>query len=164
MLTSSSFYLIISFLGFLGLLYRYAYSPFIKFLDDHRKKIKKNLDEAWHRHEALKADLESEMEQAASLDQQVMQILEKARHQSELLRQNIQAEVFSETVEQENKAQLIIDKMQHDFIYQLRDEISDRITLHLQNWIKENGQEEVHAHFREYSLQLLKALAEKETV
>ncbi len=62
--------------------------------------------------------------------------MKNAQDQCALLRQNIQTEIFEESIEQDHKVQEAIEKMQRDFVYYLRDGIADRIIQETKDWLK----------------------------
>jgi F0F1-type ATP synthase membrane subunit b/b' len=158
LLESSSFYLTLSFLGFVVLIYHYAYQPFINFLDAYIAKINQTLKQAEEQKEAVRSIFQEESLKLQKVDQEVANILTAAEQQCEILRHNIKAEILAETTEQEHRLKTIVERMNHDFIYQLNDQISDKIINSVKEWIDNHSTDEIQELSQKRSISLLDTL------
>ena len=100
MLASPTFYLTISFIAFLGVLYRYAWRPLIGFLDAHIAKVKDGIQQADNQKIQALQDLKQETKFYEQIDEHIQTILDQAQQQCDLLRHNIKAEIEAEALEQ----------------------------------------------------------------
>ncbi len=158
LLESSSFYLTLSFLGFLVLIYRYAHQPFINFLDTYIAKVKQTLAQAEEKKESVSEALQQESMNLQKLDQEIANILKAAEQQCENLRHNIKAEILAETEAQEHRLKIMIEKMNHNFTCQLNDQISEKLINSLKEWAANQSSEEIHELSQKRSISLLETL------
>lgn len=155
MLASPAFYLTVSFIAFLGLLYRYAWRPLIRVLEAHIADVKNTLQQAdAEKKKALHA-LEEEQKCYERLDEHIQTILDDAHRQCDLLRHNIKIEIEAESLEQLERLKVKTEKMKQDFLYQLRDHLSDQIIEKIYQWTQTHLQPELQASSQKKAIELL---------
>ena len=158
MLASPTFYLTISFIAFLGVLYRYAWRPLTGFLDAHIAKVKDSIQQADNQKIQALQDLKQETKFYEHLDEHIQTILDQAQQQCDLLRHNIKAESEAEALEQAARLKLMSEKMKQDFLYQLSDQVADQIIDKIHQWTETHLQPETQASSQKKAIELLQQL------
>ena len=158
LLESPNLYFYVSFLGFLVLIYRYAYRPFISLLDAYIAKIEHTLKLAEDQKQAITESLQQENTRLQQIDQEMVDILNVAKQQCESLRYNIGAEILEKTLEQEHQLKRLMKKMNQDFICQLNDQITDKIIHSLKEWVETHQESDVQESFQKQAIFLLQNL------
>jgi F-type H+-transporting ATPase subunit b len=157
-LASPTFYLAVSFVAFLSILYRYSWRPLIGFLDAYIAKVKSNLQQAEAQKQEAHQAFEEETKLCEQLDEHVEAILKGAQQQCDLLRHNIKAEIEAEALEQTARLKLTTEKMKQDFLYQLNDQIADQIINKVHQWAKTHLQPEIQTASQKKAIDLLQKL------
>lgn len=155
---SSTFYLCLSFLGFIGLIFRYAYRPFIQFLDAYIIKVKQSLHQAEEKKEKAEQLLHQENLKLLAVEHEIAELLKAAEQQCQTLRNNIQAEILAETKAQEHRLKILMNKMNHDFVCQLNDQVSEKILQAVKEWVGNHQTDILQEKSQQQAISLLQNL------
>ncbi|RZI46152.1 ATP synthase F0 subunit B [Candidatus Finniella inopinata] len=158
MIASPYFYLTISFVAFLGVLYRYAWRPLVGMLDAHIAKVRDTLQQVDNQKIQALQDFEQEAKLYEQVDQHVQEILQEARDQCDVLRHSIKAEIEKETLEQQARLKLLTAKMREDFLCQLSDQIALQIIEKTHQWADTHLNAEVQISSQKKAIELLSKL------
>jgi F0F1-type ATP synthase membrane subunit b/b' len=162
LLISPTLYFILSFLGFVAVVYRYSYKPLTDFIDAYIAKTRQTIEQAEHQKNEMQQALQRANEKWKRTDQEIEAILESAQKQCETLRHNIQAEILAVTTDQEYHLQMMITKMRQDFIYQLNDQIADKLIKSLKEWMDAHQNTEIQSASCKQAVTMLEQVKSQE--
>jgi F-type H+-transporting ATPase subunit b len=116
---------IIDFLVILAILYKFFYNPVIKFLDDRRNGIARDLDEATQARTNAEAVLNEYQSKLAGAKQESLEIIDRGTKAGEQARQEVLAQSRNESTAMLEKARVEIQRECDDAIHTLRAEVSN---------------------------------------
>lgn len=155
MITSSYFYLSISFLGFLGIAYQYGFKVFIAILDSYIEGIKTELEETLTRKNISFRTLEEEMNRYKNIHKEIASIQENVNRKIKILYENFEVQISKETSLQEQKLQFMMKQAQQERVFQIYDQIVDQIVYEICKWVEENLSENTQELSHLQSIHLL---------
>ena len=115
---------IISFLIFLILLWKFAWTPILKALDAREKGIQNDIDSAKTAREEAKSALAEYRKQLTDAQSDVQAILSKARQDAERVREDLLAKSKQEAEMQIERARKQIDLERQEAVTQIRAEVA----------------------------------------
>jgi F0F1-type ATP synthase membrane subunit b/b' len=155
MLKDPNFYILLSFMAFLGLLFKYGYRRFCDFLDSRIKVISSELQNSNAAKEFALAQLSEETKALIEAQEEEEMIINKARSQAEILIRNIRQEINDEIKNLQRQHEFQIKKMERLFEVELHELIADHITQALITWMRENNTPGVHHQINSKAIQML---------
>ena len=155
MLKDSNFYIVLSFIGFLGLLFKYGYRQLSNFLDDRIKVISAELQDSNTTKEFALVQLGEETKALIAIEEEEEEIINKAREQAEILIRNIKQEINDEIKSRQRQHDFQIKKMRNLFEIELRELVADHITQTLIVWMREHDSIAVHHQINSKAIQML---------
>jgi F0F1-type ATP synthase membrane subunit b/b' len=151
----SSFYVVISFLGFVTLFYIYGRKWLLAFLDSQIEVINEELQEANATKEMALAQLNAETKALIMIEQEEEKILNDAQKQSETLIRNIRQEISEEVAALQRECDFQMKKMKDKFEYEVKDQITDLLSQALITWMRKQDDTEIRQAANAYAVGLL---------
>lgn len=155
MLKDSNFYIVLSFIGFLILLFKYGYKQLCSFLDNKIKAISAELQDANTSKEFALAQLGEETKILISIEEEEEKIINNARTQAEILIRNIKQEINDEIKNLQRYHDFQIKKMKTAFEMELRELVADHIAQALIVWMRENNSPDIHHQINNKAIEML---------
>lgn len=151
----SNFYIVISFLGFVALLYIYGRKWLLAFLDSRIKTITEELQEANATKEMALAQLNAETKVLIMIEQEEERILSDAQKQAETLIRNIRQEISEEVTALQRECELEMKKIKDKFEYEVKDQITDLLSQALITWMREQDSTKIRQAANAHAVSLL---------
>ncbi|MBY0462505.1 MAG: hypothetical protein K2Q34_04925 [Alphaproteobacteria bacterium] len=155
MFKDSNFYIVLSFVGFLILLFKFGYRQLSNFLDDRIKVISAELQDANASKEFALAQLGEETKALITVEEEEEKIINNARTQAEILIRNIKQEINDEIKNRQRQYDFQIKKMENLFEIELRELVADHIAQALVVWMREHDSTTVHHQINRKATQML---------
>lgn len=155
MLKDSNFYIVLSFIGFLALLFKYSYKQLCDFLDDRIKVISAELQDANITKEFALAQLGEETKALITIEEEEEKIINNARIQAEMLIRNIKQEISDEIKSLQRHHDFQVKKMKKAFEMELQELTADHVTQALIAWMRENNSADVHHQINHKAIEML---------
>jgi len=121
---STVIWAIINFLVILAVLYKFAYNPVMKFLDNRSQEIADNIAAAERNRSESEALLKEYQEKIAQASKEAQEIIARANKFSEEERNRILAQTRDEAAAMLEKARLEIQRERDEALFALRQEVS----------------------------------------
>jgi F0F1-type ATP synthase membrane subunit b/b' len=155
MFKDSNFYIILSFVGFLILLFKFGYKQISNFLDERIKAIKTELQDSNAAKEFALVQLGEETKALIAVEEEEDRIINDARQKAEMLIHNIKQEISDEIKNRQRECDLQIEKMGSLFEIELRELVADHIIQALIVWMHEHESVRVHHQINNKAIQML---------
>ena len=121
---STVIWAIINFLVILAILYKFAYNPVMKFLDNRSEEIANNIAEAERNRSESEALLKEYQEKIAQASKEAQEIIARANKVTEEERNRILAQTRDEAAAMLEKARQEIQRERDEALFALRQEVS----------------------------------------
>ncbi|PID52789.1 MAG: ATP synthase F0 subunit B [Candidatus Moraniibacteriota bacterium] len=128
---------LINFAILLFVLYKFAYKPVLKMLDDRTEKIEKGLKDAEASSKKLEEMTEREKEILVEAKKQAKEIIEKAEEQARINRDEIVAHAKEESDRIIENAQNIAQEQKQKMIGEVKLEVADLVAVALEKVVDE---------------------------
>ncbi|NTU99003.1 F0F1 ATP synthase subunit B [Candidatus Falkowbacteria bacterium] len=128
---------LVNFIIVFGVLYKFAYKPVLKMLNDRSDTIKKSLDDAREIEERLKLTEEDRKAVVTEARREATEIIEKARLAAETRREEMIAKAKDEigVIIDKEKEEIRADKA--EALKAIRAEVADLVALSLEKMLNE---------------------------
>lgn len=120
---------IINFLILLFVLYKFAYGPILKMLDDRTKKIEKGLKDADESHKKLAEIVQKEKEVLKKAREEAQAIIVKAEEQAKKNKEDIITESKTQSEKILSDAQKKIEEEKNKMLAEVKGEISNLVIM-----------------------------------
>ncbi|MFA5986155.1 MAG: F0F1 ATP synthase subunit B [Parcubacteria group bacterium] len=136
---------VINFCIVLFVLYRFAYKPVLKMLDERTTKIEKGLADAEESQKKLEDIVQKEKEVIIEAKKQAKDIIEKAQGQAQVQREELIALAKDESQKMITKAQKSIEEEKNKMVSEAKKEIASLVSLAVEKVIGEKIDERLDA-------------------
>ena len=155
MLKDYNFYIVLSFVGFLILLFKFGYKQVSNFLDDRIRVISAELQDSNAAKEFALVQLGEETKLLIAVEEEEDRIVNYAREQAEMLIRNIKQEINDEIKSRQRQYDFQIKKMENLFETELRELVADHVTQALIVWMREHDSVDVHHQINSKAIEML---------
>ncbi|MBY0281144.1 MAG: hypothetical protein K2W94_03195 [Alphaproteobacteria bacterium] len=155
MLKDPNFYIVLSFVGFLALLFKFGKRQLLNFLDDRIKIISAELQDANASKEFALVQLNEETKALIAVEEEEEKIINNARAQAEILIRNIKQEINDEIKNKQRQYNFQIKEMESFFEAELRELVIDHVNQTLVVWMRDHNSAEIHHQINSKAIQLL---------
>ncbi len=136
---------LINFAILLLVLYKFAYKPVLKILDDRSQKIEKGLADAEESGKKLKEIEEKEREVLAQAKKEAKEIVEKAQEQAQINREELVKTAQEESEKIIQKAKKVAEEEKKKMVAEVKSEISVLVATAVEKIIDEKIDEKKDA-------------------
>lgn len=155
MLKDYNFYIVLSFVGFLILLFKFGYKQVSNFLDDRIRVISAELQDSNAAKEFALVQLGEETKLLIAVEEEEDRIVNNAREQAGMLIRNIKQEINDEIKSRQRQYDFQIKKMEILFETELRELVADHVTQALIVWMREHDSVDVHHQINSKAIERL---------
>lgn len=136
---------LVNFSILLFVLYRFAYKPVLKMLEDRTEKIEKGLADAEASNKKLEEAAEKEKEVLVEARKHAKEIIEKAEVQARANRDEIIATAKDESHRILEQAQKITDEQKAQMVHEVKSEVAQLVSVALEKVVDEkmNGEKDI---------------------
>lgn len=122
---------IINFAILLFVLWKFAYKPILKILEERKHKIQKGLDDAKKGEKLLEEMMERETAKMKEAEQRIGKMLEKAQQDAEHMKKEIVTQAHSQAEELLSRAKAQIQEEKDNIVKAVKSEVADIVILAL---------------------------------